>query len=147
MKALSLMQSNLARGLRMTKDTSKAAVTEWDIVVREVKHHRERFIARLQRHLVVDGECVIWTGACRGGRTGPGYPTMNFNVGKNKRRCVDVHRIFLMLMLCRPIAPKMEAGHYFCMNTRCVRHVQEETRLENLKELNGRQKATDSCPF
>jgi len=41
----------------------------------------------------------------------------------------------------------MEAGHYFCMNTRCVRHVQEETRLENLKELNGRQKVTDSCPF
>jgi hypothetical protein len=124
-------------------------MTEFDILRREILLRKERFIQRLLRHLRADGPCLLWTGAMRGGRVGPGYPTMNFGIGRSRRKCVDVHRIFLILQLGRPIRDKMEAGHYLCMNTRCVRHVREETRAQNLGELNGRRKkgADDGIPF
>ena len=114
---------------------------EWAILVDQVRRHRERLIARLIRNTKVEGTCLIWTGA-RGSANG-GYPKMNFR-HKGRHAQIDVHRLFLMLMDCAPIPEGFEAGHYLCHNQLCVVHVERQTRADNLKARDDKEK---DCPF
>ena len=114
---------------------------EWAVLVDQVRRHRERLTARLIRNTKVEGSCLVWVGAC--GSTNGGYPKMNFR--HNGRHVqIDVHRLFLMLMDCAPIPEGIEAGHYFCHNARCVVHVERQTRSDNLKARDDKEK---DCPF
>jgi len=117
---------------------------EYDILVRQCKRNKERLIRRLGARLRRDGECMLWTGAPSKPN---GYGKANFwQDGKITQ--VYVHRLFLTLRLCRPIAPDMEAGHYKCFNRLCVVHVEEQTRAENLGlRYRGNQKTNNDCPF
>lgn len=123
-------------------------MTEFQIIQRELVGHKERFIARLTRNLRVRGACVIWTGYHRGGKLGNEYPCMSFRID-GRSMPFSVHRIFLTLRLCRPINRFMEAGHYYCHNSSCVRHVEEQTRAQNLRERDARyqEKRADYLPF
>lgn len=124
-------------------------MTEFQVIRREIRLRPAQFIARLSSHLQQDGECRLWTGAGRGGREGSTYGKINFWV--NGRSCsFDVHRIFLVLKLRRPIRRGHEAGHFQCHKHRCVVHVEEQTVNYNRKEANGRAKekrASSDCPF
>lgn len=122
-------------------------MTEFELVVRQIKLHKERFIQRLLRNIRTEGDCFLWTGKQAGGRSGPGYPAMNLWDPEEKAHVrVQVHRLFVMLAIKRPIKKSHEAGHFMCHNRLCVRHVEEQTRRYNRGEANGRRARAD-CPF
>lgn len=127
-------------------------MTEFEIIVDQVRRRKKAFITRFLRNTRMDGPCLVWTGSANGS----GYPHMNFRLpgpckrGDNSNIVrLGAHRVFLTLMLRRPIQPKHEAGHYFCHNPMCVRHLEEQTRHQNLMERDARQKArkNEDQPF
>lgn len=101
---------------------------EWAVILDQIKRRKEQFIARLERNVRKDGDCYLWVG--RGHSNG--YGEINFRIGTNKTFCIGAHRLFLILKIQRPIADGMEAGHFHCHNARCMKHVVEQTRTNNL---------------
>lgn len=124
------------------------------MITDQVKRRKEAFILRLQKNLKSEGTCLSYTGATRGGRSGPGYPTTGFRVpgqsnGKDRGRVqIGVHRLFLILLLYRPIRKGYEAGHTCPRNDRsCVVHVQEMTHKENMRRVGEFRRYGENCPF
>lgn len=117
----------------MRRTREQYAETEFLIVADQIKRRREQFIARIERFTRTDGECVLWTGS----RTGRGaYPGMNARIPNVPRADshfkLMVHRVALILRTGKPIPLDKEAGHFKCHNPLCIKHVQLETRAENL---------------
>lgn len=117
-------------------------MTEFQLIVRQVKLRKAEFTAKLIRHLRAvpndrhDTPCMVWT---KGYLQPNGYArTKMWDPEKKDYAYVYVHRLFLILKLCRPIAEGMEAGH-LCGNGLCVSHVEEQTRNDNMKDCNGRR--------
>lgn len=115
---------------------------EFRIIMAQVANHKVRFTARLERNIRTEPgpmgtPCKIWTGASRGGKYRGTYPSMNFRF-EGKHTTVDVHRVFLIMTLGRPISDGMECGH-LCHNSKCCCHVEETTRQENLWARNNRR--------
>lgn len=123
-------------------------MTEYKIILDQVRRRKEAFIHRLASNLVtlpgpLATPCRVWVRATHMN----GYASVSIRLpgkrvrGENANHVkLLVHRLFLIMKLRRPIAEGMEAGH-LCGNRICVAHVQEQTRNENLKERDGRQKA------
>ena len=116
-------------------------MTEFEIIVDQVKRRRDEFIARLQRRVsppVPNPElgtpCRFWLGQV----TPNGYGRISFRLPGREHTNLYVHRLFLILRLCRPLAADREAGH-LCHNRLCVVHLEEQTRNDNMKECNGRR--------
>lgn len=125
--------------------------TEYELIRQRSVADREGLIARLSKNLRQDGECQIWMGHTDAN----GYARINFRLsGSGHKRTgtfmkVGVHRLFLTLKLCRPIKPLHEAGHLpECCNPLCVKHVVEQTREENIRQIRrGKKPSKDDCPF
>lgn len=122
------------------------AELEFAIVVDQSVRRKEQFIARLNRWIKIKPGCMgtpcrIWQGSTRGGKYRGKYPCMNFYY-MGACIMVDVHRVFLIMMLGRPIAEGMECGH-LCHNSKCCVHVEEQTRQENLWARNNRYANAD----
>lgn len=109
---------------------------EFDLIVRQVRADKERFIARLQRNVEVEGECVVWTGSCNN----RGYPRMNLRGAGGTHHQLGVHRVFAMLQTCAPIPYGHEVDHE-CQNRRCVRHLNVVTSLRNKQLVHERKKS------
>lgn len=111
-------------------------ITEYEVLSYHVKRDKEALIDRLNRNIEWVDECPIW----RGPKNNRGYGLVNFRV-KGRHVQLLAHRIFLTLKLKRPIANNMQAGH-ICPNYNqlCMMHLTEQTKTDNLRELNGRQK-------
>lgn len=124
----------------MRRTRAQYAETEFLIVADQVKRRREAFIARIGRFTRADGECVVWIGS-RTGRNA--YPGMNARVPgvprANNHFKLMVHRVALILRTGKPIPLDKEAGHFQCHNPLCIKHVQLETRAENLAVRDERQ--------
>lgn len=122
-------------------------MTEFSVLVEQWEKDggKDRLAARLVRNtehdLSDDLGCVLWTGP----KNHRGYGLINF---RHKGRVIQfkAHRLFLALRLKREIAPGMEAGH-LCEKKACVKHVVEQTRNDNMREVNGRQKRQKDGKF
>lgn len=118
---------------------------EFDVLCDQLeKGSKHRLIARLDKFIWTDwadtrmgSPCRIWTG----GADRNGYARINFRY-KGQHVKILVHRLFLTLMMKRPIADGMEAAHT-CTEQLCVAHLQEQTRRDNMDELHGRQKRNE----
>lgn len=108
---------------------------EFDLVARQVSINRERFIARLQRNVVVDGECVVWLGSCNN----RGYARMNVRGEGGEHHQLSVHRVFAILATKAPIPYGHEVDHE-CRRRNCVRHLKVVTRLRNRQLVFERRK-------
>lgn len=132
--------------------------TDWGILVDQVKRRKAAFAKRLIANLkpTPDGQHLLWIGRIKAN----GYGDISFNICGPRRhdetqrvKRVYVHRLFLMLMLKRPIADGMEAGHKLgCLHRSCVVHVEEQTRAYNMQlvweQKRGQsQIAENDCPF
>lgn len=106
---------------------------EFEIILGQVKKDKERFIARLERNIRREGDCIIW----RGRKDTCGYGHINFR-HHGKHHPIAVHRLFLILRLCSPIPAGYEAGHT-CGNRACVKHVQLQTWQHNMKMVHDKQ--------
>lgn len=124
----------------MKRSPQVRAQLEFDVITDQIKRRKEQFMARLNRNIREEPgpmatPCKVWTGTASGGKYGKTYPVMNFRLTKTSRDkshiCIGVHRVFLILMLGRPIGDGFECGHT-CHNSMCVTHVEEQTRQFNL---------------
>lgn len=121
-------------------------MNEFEIIVDQVRRRKEAFIQRLSRNVMVvqrhmPEPCQIWTGT-----SSRYYGRITFRlVGMGNRKeshvQLDAHRVFLILKLGRPIADNMEAGHT-CGESLCMRHIEEQTRTQNLQERDARKKGS-----
>lgn len=100
---------------------------EFDTIVHHVRKNKERFIQRLVRNTRYEGGCIVWGSDLN--TNGSGYPNVNFRFN-GKHVTMQTHRLFVILLIARPIAKGFEAGHT-CGNRRCVRHVLEQPYKEN----------------
>lgn len=95
---------------------------------------KERLIARIERLVRWEGDCLIWTGA----KKSNGYGAINFrHDGKHEQ--FKIHAVFATLMTCAPIPDDMEVDH-ICNNRLCVRHLRLVTRQENLRVRDEKRK-------
>lgn len=108
---------------------------EFEIISRQVRIDRERFIQRLQRNVAVSGECVIWQSSVNN----KGYPRMNFRAEGGKHYQLGVHRVFAILMTKQPIPYGHEVDHE-CQRRGCVRHLQVVTSKRNKQLVHERKK-------
>lgn len=105
---------------------------EFEVVRDAVRRDKARFIARLEGCVKAVGECQLWTkSACP---SGYGRTTL-WSERLKKNVSIHAHRLFLILKLGRPIRVGYEAGHEAgCVDSLCVRHVEEQHWQENLKQ-------------
>ena len=138
--------------INMPNPRSDWKPTEFELIKQRIAADREGFITRLSKNLRQEGDCRIWTAKVDKN----GYARINFRLPAPRRRGepgkmmqIGVHRLFLTLELCRPIKPLHEAGHLpECCNPLCVKHVEEQTREQNIKAVRrGNQKTDSDCPF
>lgn len=136
--------------MRRRKACPKRAQLEFAVVLDQVRRRKEAFIARLQSLVYADGPCILYKGA----KNVNGYGRMNFRFKDHRRRTreashvqIEAHRLFLILRLGTPIPTDREAGHYFCHNEACVRHVELQTREQNLAIRDAQKIEDDSIPF
>lgn len=119
---------------------------EFRVLVHHVKKDKPRLIKRLQNMLTeATGPqgCFVWKGSRHYGSP-PAYGSINFRYhGRHVQ--IGAHRLFLMLMLQRPIKVGYDAGHT-CNNTMCCRHVTEQKSSANVKDRNERAHG-DGVPF
>lgn len=97
----------------------------FDLIVRQVRTDKERFIQRMERNVQYgsvpeghDTPCVEWTGAVND----TGYPRMNFRDPVHGHVQVKVHHVFYILLSRAPIPEGFDIDHE-CCNRRCVRHL------------------------
>ena len=107
---------------------------EYEIIRRQCREHPETFIARLNGLLEWEGDHALFKGSKRS--NGYGRVSFRWRVdGKPKHLCIDAHRLFLILMLRRPIRIGYDAGHMEeCPYRHCVKHVFEQPFKANAKQ-------------
>jgi hypothetical protein len=99
---------------------------EFECVKHQVQAHKERFAARLQRRLSVEGECLVYDGSLC-----DGYPCITFRF-KGKHLKMKVHRVFIILKRASPIPVGFDVGHLTgCSTRRCVKHIELQHYKEN----------------
>lgn len=123
---------------------------EYNIVIRQARKDPERLKRRL-KGLLNDqtpmlpgiGNCLLWTGSI----DKSGYGRINFTDVGDCHVQIAAHRLFLIMMLRRPIAMKHDAGHMKgCPHRHCVRHVFEQPMAENYNTARGKDDG-DDVPF
>jgi len=111
---------------------------EFDVVVRQVKKDKQRFINRLSARVAHQASgCVEY----RGGMDQKGYPKISFRF-EGRHLMIAAHRVFMIMMTCKPIPIGMEVDHE-CRNRRCVRHL----RLVHYRDNAADVKKAEDCPF
>lgn len=122
---------------------------EFDAIVARVRRDKAAFIAMLERNLVeTPSGCQVWTGTKRAS----GYGRCSF-MHDGYRFSIDVHRLFLILRLARPIRKGHEAAHddAVCPHRHCVVHVSEQHWKVNKDASEARRAANrgidEECPF
>ena len=115
---------------------------EFDVVCDQVRRLKGKFIARLQRNIIAEGECLLY----RGGRHVKGYTRLTFRY-EGQHVTIYAHHVFGILMNCAPIPLEIEVDHE-CKNRRCVKHL----RLIHYKKnasANGKKSEDRGgyCPF
>lgn len=99
---------------------------EFELVARQVRRDKERFIQRLQRNVAAHGDCILWQSSVNN----KGYPRMNVRGSGGKHYQLGVHRVFAILMTAQPIPYGHEVDHVCCRRG-CVRHLQVVTAKRN----------------
>lgn len=89
-------------------------MTEYSILVSQIRKDKERLIQRLSRNISAQGDCKVWTGCSNN----DGYPKISFRVN-GRHVQVYVHRLFFVLKSAEPISLNMEIDHT-CHNRKCV---------------------------
>lgn len=117
------------------KGNPERRALEFAVIVNQVKRNKERFIRRLSRRLVKEGECYVFKGT----RDGNGYARLNFRHVGGRHVTIHAQRVFLILATGAPIPEGYEAGHAkFCKNRACVRHVALEHYKSNASTNKGK---------
>ncbi len=94
---------------------------EWETIVWQVKHNKERLIKRFSSRLEQQGECLLYRGTRD--RTG-GYPKISFRTRSGEHIMIAACRVFLILKTKKPIPLGYEAGHEgSCVDKACIRHI------------------------
>ncbi len=120
----------------------KRRMLEFRVVVDQVKRRKEEFIARLQRNLTAQGECLLYGGTL----DHKGYARLNFRY-RGRHVTIHAHRLFLILRQCAPLPKGFEAGHTKgCVSRTCVRHVELQHYRVNAHTNNGETK-DNQIPF
>lgn len=102
---------------------------EFSVVSHHAVHRAEHFKMRLIRNLKATDGCMLWQGALDRN----GYARINFRVSNPRSTLkIGVHRVFMMLKTAAPIPADLEVGHVGCFSRNCVRHIELQTRQENL---------------
>lgn len=92
----------------------------------QVKRRKEAFMARLQRRLRADGECLLYNGSMT-----DGYPCITFR-WKGKIEKLKVMRVFMILKHGAPLPVGYDVGHLpECPSRACVRHIELEHHYVN----------------
>lgn len=119
--------------MKRREGSERRRALEYRVLVGAMRH-RERFISRLQRQVEGAGQCVLFKGSKRSN----GYGRMSFRFNRQHLN-IDVHRLFLILMMGRPIRIGFDAGHESgCPFRHCVRHIFEQDLYENAVTARGR---------
>lgn len=111
---------------------------EFDCVVDQVKRRKQQFIERLERNIRhLPNGCIEYWGAL----DHKGYPRISFRLNGEHTK-VLAHRVFMIMMTCKPIPLGMEVDHE-CKNRRCVKHLRLKHYTENAADV----KKAEPCPF
>lgn len=110
---------------------------EFELVARQVRIDKERFIQRLQRNVEVhpNGDCIVWSSSI----SNRGYPRMNVRGEGGTHHQLSVHRVFAILMTAEPIPYGHEVDHTCCRRN-CVRHLQVITAKRNKQLVHERKR-------
>ena len=108
---------------------------EFDTIKDQVKRRKDAFMARLQRLVRAEGDCVIGLGT----KDRKGYPRMNLKRG-GIHRSVHMMRVFIILRRSAPIPLGMDVGHTEeCRDVRCVKHIKLQPFRENCNAYKRRK--------
>lgn len=87
----------------------------------QVTRRKAAFIARLNRRITPDGDCLLYNGSLA-----DGYPCINFRY-KGQHIKMKAHRVFMILKHKAPLPIGYDVGHTpECKSLRCVKHIELE---------------------